>query len=716
MNPSADKASAGKPSADTASAGKALARRTKFLPTILLPTLLLQTLCPPTALAEAASADLLALGRADHFRQRGQWEAAAAELGRLPKSAYDDPSVRRYVASVVPRLYPERPPTTPWRRAAILDAPRPPGPRAVVQSRATIRNTDAAEHSDQIFDNRGREYNTAFLVEGDADAWRHVLRGAVDGYQDGKNDLRPRQFSYQARTEGIRLTTGDIRQYLTHHKIFDPSNPLSSYAGYTLPATQLRGVDVQLTTERNDFHLMAGAAPYFLSPSDEYIYPRTIAGIRESYKVTPWYRAALGASYVRDDDERTEHVNTATQPRETGIMAFEQDLTLIPGHWEVNTEHAYSVTDDNLKPDRFGNNVKLKDFAHHVFSEWRWPAVRVLGAYERVGPDFRAPSDIGATSLIKNQTVSADREHLALRIYPRPLGRLFGNVFYTRTRNNLDNDSEIAQTREHWLTAEGGLRLPDGWPQPGGRATFIRTISVPGSRFGPAFRWAYDLSGELRKRWWETEWTGGYHYWQADNDAETGFDDEYRRTWLLQASRGLWPGAYVSTRGAVTRAQDLFNNTTMRRRTEREANITWGTRLWSPATISAGYTYRDLGAPFIVEPAAQSTADGGIIHTVSSSLLWPITATFWRGRRLSVTPSVHFFYSDASDDRERHPDIGARMTARYAVRDDWRVEFMLEHRQDDDGDILRVRSQEWRGWLVVTSKFGSPLRDESTFR
>ncbi len=681
---------------------------------------------PLSALADVgASQELLVLGRVESLVQRQQWDAAAAELGQLPKEVQEAPAVKQYVRTVLPHLY------APLREQSAI--PRPTAsaatptthkaPRVTAQSRITHRHMDAEQRSDQTFDERGWQYNNQFVAEEDAAGWRHVLRASLDGYQDGKDDLRaPRQFSYQARREGTRITVGDVRNYLTHHKIVDPSNPLSSYTGYTLRSTQLRGLDLQLNTAQNDFHVMAGFAPYFSSQRDQYIYPRQIYGIRDSYTLTPWYRAAVGASYVRDHDERTEHIDPAIQPRETSIVSFEQDLTIIPGHWTVNTENAYSVTDDNLRPDgRFGQNVKLKDFAHSFFSEWRWPVGRVLGSYERIGPDFRAPSDIAATGVINSKNVSADREHVTLRVYPRPMGPLYGDFLYARTRNNLADDSDVEMTREHWFTATGGLQLPPAWPQPDVRATFIHTLSVPGNRFSPDYRWVYDLSGNLRKRWAAIDWSSGYQYLERANDKRTGFDDEYRRTWTLQAGRALWPGGYATTRGAWTRAQDLLNNATMRHHTEQEGSVTISSRLWSTASLSAGYTYQDYGAPIVVAPELQAPAGGilqggGIVQTVSSSLMWPYTKTFRHDRRLQLIPSLHFHYSVASDDLERHPTIGARMTMRYVVRDTWRWEFMLEHRQDDDAQIARVHSQEWRGWLVLTSKFGPAISDEAPLR
>ena len=671
-------------------------------------------------MAEAAetlsSQDLLTLGRVEHFSQRRQWEAAAAELGRLPKSAQESQAAKGYLRTVLPHLYMPTPPRPSAPSLATAPARKPPTsrlPRMTAQSRVSHRHLDAEANADQIFDERGWQYNNLWMAEEDYGGWRHVLRGSVDGYQDGENDLRPRHLSYQVRRDDARVTVGDIRNYLTPR---NPSNPLADHTGYTLRSTQLRGIDLQLSTERNQLHLMAGGAPFFLSPSDEYIYPRTIFGVHDSYAFTPWYRAGVGTSYVRDDDERTGHINAAIQPRETAILAFEQVLKPIPGHWEISAENAYSVTDDNLRPNRFGENAKLKDAAHSVRSEWRWPAIRVLGAYERVGPDFRSPSDIAAIGTINNKGVSTDREHLTLRAYPRRFGPLFGNLLYARTENDLDDDDVVEMTREHWITAQGGLQVPSRWPQPGGRATFIRTTSVPGNRFNAAARWVYDLSGDLRTHWQGIHWTGGYQYLQTANDDRTGFDDEYRRTASLQAGRPLWPGGYLSTRLARTRAQDLFNNATLRSHTEREAHVTVSSRLWSTASLSAGYTYQDRGATLVVDPALQ-TAAGGVIQTVSSAFAWPVTKRLRQGRTLTLAPSLHFHYADASDDLQQHPAVGARMTARYAVPNAWRWEFMLEHRQDDDQEIARVRSQEWRAWLLLTTRFGGPAQaDDSPFR
>ena len=76
---------------------------------------------PSAAFADAgASPELLALGRVESFIQRQEWEAAATELGRLPKETHEAPAVKQYVRTVVTHLYAplrERPaapaPTTP---------------------------------------------------------------------------------------------------------------------------------------------------------------------------------------------------------------------------------------------------------------------------------------------------------------------------------------------------------------------------------------------------------------------------------------------------------------------------------------------------------------------------------------------------------------------------------------------------------------------------
>lgn len=585
-------------------------------------------------------------------------------------------------------------------------------PRVVTQARIMHRHYDPDQRSDPSFDDRGWQYNTQGLLEADAAGWRHIIRAAVDGIQDDVNDLRPRHLSYQARRDGVRITTGDVRSYLTSHRTSGFTD--TEYTGYTLNSIRLRGMDVELAADRHELHVMAGVTPYYLSKSERYIYPRQVYGVRDRYQLVPWYRTGFGAAYARDQDERIEHVNSASQPREFSVLSWEQDITVMPEHWTINTESAYSQTDDNLHPTRFGDNVKLKDWAHHLTSEWRWPALRIVGSYERIGPDFRAPTNVGASG-VNSTSVSPDREQLLWRIYPRRAGRLFGHFLYGSTRNNLADDSAVEMTREQWLTAQGGLELPREWPQPDARATLTRTVSVPGNRFSADRRWLYDLEGSLRKRWWDVDWLGGYDYWQVANDGGTDFDDEYRRTWSLQAGRQLWPGGYLGTRGAWAWAQDRFNNaTTLRRHTEQEADVTVSSRLWSTASLSLGYTYQDRGAGFVVDPS--QTATGGILNTFSASFLWPYHRTLRPGRTLELLPSVHFHYTDASDDLERHPVLSGRLTARYSVRDVYRWELALEHRSDDDDELANARSEEWRVWVALTSKFGPRLAEQTSLR
>ena len=242
--------------------------------------------------AEPVPQDVMsALGQIDHLCQQRRWEEALQALGQLPKETQDTTLVKQYLSFVAPRVYKA---TRPKPKPMAEESKRKwKMPSTIVQHRTALRTTDAERQSDHDFDNRGRQYNTMFKAEWGHPARRHLLRGSLDGYQNGVNDLRPRKLTYQYRTDRARWTFGDVRNYLSRHKVSDPVNPLAEYTGYTIRSAQLRGLDLEINTGRNQFHAMAGVAPFFFSPRDDTIYPRQIYGIRDSYQFHDRYRAAV---------------------------------------------------------------------------------------------------------------------------------------------------------------------------------------------------------------------------------------------------------------------------------------------------------------------------------------------------------------------------------------------------------------------------------------
>ncbi|MBI4227959.1 MAG: hypothetical protein HY600_06805, partial [Candidatus Omnitrophica bacterium] len=72
---------------------------------VLVASLVLGHAAPAAAAEPLSPQELLALGRADLFAQQGRWEAAAVELGRLPRDSQQNPAVRQYVARTFSRLY-----------------------------------------------------------------------------------------------------------------------------------------------------------------------------------------------------------------------------------------------------------------------------------------------------------------------------------------------------------------------------------------------------------------------------------------------------------------------------------------------------------------------------------------------------------------------------------------------------------------------------------
>lgn len=645
---------------------------------------------PATAMAQEPPGEyLLQMARVDFLVRKRQFPQAAEELGRIPKAQQEDPLFQQYVEKVLAALYgPEA--------GGEGEALSPEQQDFIRAKLGVVRHRrDADRRSDQNGDGKGWQVNQHLEadVEG-KDGIRARFLMNLDGFKDGHNDVRYRTLLADFYDEPSHFAIGDSATY---------TSP------YFMRASRMRGLDLLLRGERNEFQALLGAYPYWNEDRDEYFYPRMVWGIRDKVEVME-DRIAFGANLIQTrDDEKIRTLDGANpqartdpvfQVRDNIVFSLDQEVKFIPDILYLKAAQAYSNTDDNLIEDRFGENAHLKDTSFRLESLFIQPWVRWTSYTERTGPDFRLLTDLPQGAVNSPKDIRADTlrtEHFF--DFPE-VGPFDLDMEGSWVRNNLDDDNNVEQTRQRWLTTLLGIRVPDGWPRPRFRGTLIDTVSVPGTTTRPAQTRELDLRGELSHTFGGMHWTGtgdyGLEVPSADKEA---FDEE--ESWGFGARMGttLLNRLHVSPHYRYEFFDQIYDEDRVRGN-KHEAGISNSLPLWSTSSLGLSYTYLhgkvpDVGSTKLVHASG---------HMADLSFTWPYTHHSWNKRhRFTAFPSVSLHLSDLSNDLENRPVLATRLKMAYDVMKQWRMELGGEYRYDHEQDVDEIRTQESRMWLLWTS-------------
>ncbi len=518
----------------------------------------------------------------------------------------------------------------------------------------------------------------------------------LDGFKNGHNDLRYRTLLADFSKDSSHLAVGDSSSY--------PSR-------YFLRGSRLRGMNLLLSGETHELQAVLGGYPVWLESRDEYIYPRTVWGIRDRVRLAEG-RLHLGAGFVQTRDSekvRTEdganpqaRVDPVNQPRDNLAFSLDQQWEPIPGVFWLKAAESYSITDDNLLEDRFGDTRKLKDTAFQMESRLNRPWFRWRGWWERTGSDYRLLTDFPQGAVSSPKDVRADIQRVEQLLDFSPLGPVDLDLEGSWVRNNLDNDDTVGHYRQSWTTANLGFLTPASWPRPHLRGTWYDTVSSPGSTTRPSQTRALDLSGELTKKLWGTDASAfaGYEV-EHPLKEKASFDEE--EAWSLGArlSRPLGDRWWMSGRYKYQTFDEVFDEV-RQRGTRSQIDLSPSVRLWSNARLSLGYSF--LHGEYVDQGGTRLTSTDG--HVGSANFSWPHV---WnrrdRRRRLTFQPALTFHLSDFDRGVEERPLFAGRCGFGYEQPEEWKIQLLGEFRTDDDDETDQVRTEESRMWLLWTSQW-----------
>ncbi|MBI3333099.1 MAG: hypothetical protein HYZ93_03290 [Candidatus Omnitrophica bacterium] len=630
---------------------------------------------------ELSHEQALSLSRGDYLYRQRQFELALQEYGQLPKTLQKNQVFRERVEGGLEALYRSR--KKPGRRAPAAGA----AARAVTeQVRVVRRKEDSDRNSDQSFDGDGLQVNEHLTgripIRGELQG-RFVMD--LDGFKDGHNDLR------------YRTLLADLFEGPSHLGIGDSA---SFRSPYFLRGSRLRGMDLLLIGPVHEFQAVAGAYPFWLEERDEYIYPRTVWGLRDRWRLFD-DRLRFGGNLIQTrDNEKVRTIDTANQPRDNVVVSLDQELKLIPEVWFLKAAESYSDTDDNLLSNRFGENTKLKDASFMVESLIIQPWVRSTSRFERTGPDFRLLEDIPSGGVTTSKGITADRQFVQETLDFSPWGPLDLDLEGSWMRNNLDDDDNIGEIRQSWATANLRFLTPFGWPRPGIRQTWTDTVTVPGSVTRPSQTRNLQTEFELSRRLLSVDWTGFADY-EVEHPLKdrNSFDEEERWSLGTRLSRPLGERLLVNGRYQFQEFDELFDEV-REDGIRHEASGGGSLRLWFNASLSAQYTFQHGK---LIDPGGTRLVHAEE-HAGTLGFSWPYSRVSRdRRRKLSFSPGVTAHFSDFSKGLSRRPLLAGRLGLQLEAMRDWKLELMGEFRYDKDSDRQAVRTEESRMWLLWTS-------------
>jgi len=652
-----------------------------------------QFLLPPfPVLAVEPSSDyILQMARVDLLIRKRQFLQAADELGHVPKLYQEEPLFQKYTDKVVAALYSPK-----ARAAAGPGAAFAQRDRVLERLRVTRYQRDAGARSDRSFDNEGWQINQR--IESDVqgkDGIRAKFAMDLDGFVDGHRDLRYRTLLADFYDGPSHLAFGDSATY--------PSP-------FFMRGSRLRGVDLLLSGELNEFQAVAGGYPFWLEDRDEYIYPRTVVGARDRWKIFD-DRIRLGAGFIKTRDKgRIQLINSANEIRDNSVYSLDQELKMIPDVWYLKAAQAYSYTDDSLVENRFGENTKLRDTSYRVEQLLIQPWAQLTSRFERTGPGFRLLTDIPAGGVLNAKGITADRQLIENFLDLQPIGPFDVDLQASWNRNNLDNSNTVEEIRQAWYTANVGVKTPAGWPRPRVRGTVIDTITVPGTLARPAQSRVVDLRSELSHDHEGMHFTEFVEY-EGDFPAEDKHLYNAEEKWSTGVRMGttflerILFSPHYTYRFADTQEKTFVDNVLRQSPVEsvnHEAGISTSTRLWSTSSIGLDYNY--LHGKLTDPNGTKLIPTEGHSGTINFS--WPYTWHPWNKRRkLTIFPAAAAHFTDLTNDLEKRPLISTQLSMSYEVLKDWKAELRGEFLFDKEKERQDIRTAEQRLWLLWTAQW-----------
>jgi len=587
------------------------------------------------------------------------------------------------------------------RRIEITDQQKPaldyggkPYERFINQTSVGFNNRKFGSSSDTSFDPKGAFVAEHIRLDQPQNEWQNTFSLDARYHDNSHEDLRIRRIMYSlSNPNGMRFIAGDTSTNLSR---------------YTMRGMYYRGVNFALKNEVNDFKILWGETPHFMTKTTEhpnrekeYIYPRKVFGVRDAYKVMDGYK--IGVSYMElKDSERVRSIDPSYDPKLNRVVAIDQSIEAVPEKWNIETESAYSTSDeDRTDKDILVRGKQLKDFANYIRSELTIPKFRLVNSYERIGSDFRSYSDLASTNTLGIAGITSDREKIDNYLEYRPFefDPIYMDLSFSRVRNNLEHKSNMEMTQQ---TNYGtGLRFSpdiDNWlPQSAIRLKVMNTLSVPGSDYASNDVSDRDIIFELAKKLYGVDLNTSYTYRKTIDNIETF--GSYTNIYNIRAAKEITDMILLS--GEYMHSDTTKNQDGSEGRTNGQnfINLSTGLRLWAGANLSLDYSYQDLS-----DKTGMLQDEKTNIYSTTFS--WPFSHYFLNsGAELSFAPYLTYMITDSRKDIASHSTWTAALDATYQMGKGHRLSADFLYRNDQDNAISSGDTEDRRFLLTYQKIF-----------
>lgn len=555
-------------------------------------------------------------------------------------------------------------------------------------NRLTIggRRINAGSSADTDFDKRGFNVSEQIRWNTFFSGYDTTLLADLDYFANSHNDVRLRNLTYKLRNDDSYLILGDN---------------ISNFSRYLIRGVKYKGLNFKMETSKNELEVLGGVAKYFDVNENEYIYPREVYGIYDTYSISDRYNFGFGAHFIKDSNSIRD-IDSANNPKENIVLGFSQKFTPFPNIWEIEAESAYSRTDlDRTDEDILDKNITLKDFAHYVKSDLKFKDIRLSGSYEKVGADFRSLVGLSAKNYrVPASAISADREHIYSSLTYTGIKYFDFNLNFSRTQNNLDDDTSTARTRQKSLSAYLKLNLPKEFPQIGLRSSYLNSISIPGSASTSDDEIYRDFMFEFTKEIYGVNWDGYYLNRKFIENIDTF--GTYTNLYTLRGSKTLFDKYLVSGAYCFSKSYKDVSGSASRLDREKFADLDVSWNIYKNANILFGLNLTNIKEYGTITDAYNT-------YSYSTIFSWPYAKYFCDGSRFSISPYLSLHNSEARDTTTNNRDrflVSASLQASYSPNIDNEISLFAEYRRDADDEVLYEETKDFRAFLSWKALFG----------
>lgn len=627
----------------------------------------------------------LILAKALHFYSMGKLDDALTQIETVLIRDPQNPLAREYLSKIFSRIYETqecRNSQKPERLGKIsseiaqsridIGVEKPyiyiPGneiyERFINTFSTGYRRQQAEASSDTDFDPSGYFIEEHFRYDDDTvPGYQSTFIGDIRYHDNDHEDGRMRRGTYALSNQDMRFIVGDTA---------------TRFSRYVMRGIYYRGLSLYTKSDKDALRFVGGAVPTYLTDTEEWIHPRSIYGLRGERRFSDRYSAGISMMHLIDSN-RVRTINSAYNPKNNYVISFDEAIEVIPDMWRIKTETAYSYSDeDRTDEDIIIKEETLSDYAHYFRSQIRMPKFNLVNLYERIEPDFRSYADI-SSSTTWYADLTGDREHIYNFLEYYPLDSIYTSLFFSRTRNNLDSDSDVETNERMFYGHE--LRLippPEArWPRFSIRTHFENARSNPGSVSTSDDVSDRDIIFELCKRLYGIDLTTSYTNRKRIENIKTYAT--YSDVYSVSAAKELSERVLLNLAYLYDHSDEKQDGRYSTSAIEEDFNINTSMRLWDTSNLTLGYAF-ERDKDFV---DAQTEAKRNSLFTTFG---WPFSRTYRWDRKLTLNPFISYHLATDDNSTRDRSVWTANLDSSYSPTEDQKISMEVLYRQDQDDD------------------------------